>query len=169
MQRLIHRAPSCTSTTSRLPAIRLRWLGPPAGLRPLGGAQARTDFDYDPPRRGGGHRHRAGRQSTRGGWASSCGSAERVLTLMEELGFDLFANELLHVDSGRARRAQGPGGVPRTSRRATHHHTAPEIGRGFEVHEMHAGPSSIRSVNWKSVTSRIRDAQSSNFLQSGAH
>jgi 3-dehydroquinate synthase len=68
-------------------------------------------------------------------------SAERVLKLIEELGFDIFANELLHVDSGGALmvlkgleefREHLGGRLTITLLSA--------IGRGFEVHEMHTSP-----------------------------
>jgi 3-dehydroquinate synthase len=64
-------------------------------------------------------------------------SAERVLTLLERLGFDLFANELLNVDSdhnlhvisGLMEFREHLGGeLTITLLRS--------IGRGFEVHEM---------------------------------
>jgi 3-dehydroquinate synthase len=65
-------------------------------------------------------------------------SAERVLRLVEDLGFDIFANELLHVDSGGALvvlkgleefREHLGGQLTITLLRG--------IGRGFEVHEVH--------------------------------
>lgn len=68
-------------------------------------------------------------------------SAERVLRLIEDLGFDIFANELLHVDSEGALmvlkgleefREHLGGRLTITMLRA--------IGSGFEVHEMHASP-----------------------------
>jgi 3-dehydroquinate synthase len=66
-------------------------------------------------------------------------SAERVLALLEALGFDLFANELLHRDAaGRLLVLDGLeefrehlGGVLTVTLLA-------EIGRGLEVHEMDA-------------------------------
>ncbi len=66
------------------------------------------------------------------------GSTERVLRLVEDLGFDLFANELLHVDSDGALvvlkgleefREHLGGRLTITLLKA--------IGKGFEVHEMH--------------------------------
>lgn len=68
-------------------------------------------------------------------------SAERVLKLVEDLGFDIFANELLHVDSEGALmvlkgleefREHLGGRLTITLLRA--------IGSGFEVHEMHSSP-----------------------------
>lgn len=64
--------------------------------------------------------------------------AERVLSLLERLGFDLFANELLHVDSsGSLMVLQGLeefrehlGGMLTVT-------LLQAIGRGVEVHEMH--------------------------------
>jgi 3-dehydroquinate synthase len=66
-------------------------------------------------------------------------AAERVLRLIDELGFDLFANELLHADSegalvvltGLEEFREHLGG--RLTITLLH-----EIGRGFEVHEMNA-------------------------------
>jgi 3-dehydroquinate synthase len=66
-------------------------------------------------------------------------SAERVLRLIEDLGFDVYANELLHVDSEGALvvlkgleefREHLGGQLTITLLRA--------IGRGFEVHEVHS-------------------------------
>jgi 3-dehydroquinate synthase len=63
--------------------------------------------------------------------------AERVLRLLEDLGFDLFANELLHVDSENSLmvldgleefREHLGGALAITLLRG--------IGEGFEVHEM---------------------------------
>ena len=68
--------------------------------------------------------------------------AERVIKLIEELGFEIFANELMHVDSGGALmllkgleefREHLGGQLTITLLK--------EIGRGFEVHEMH--PSTV--------------------------
>ena len=66
-------------------------------------------------------------------------SAERVLKLIEDLGFDIFASELLHVDSEGALvvlkgleefREHLGGRLTITLLRG--------IGSGFEVHEMHS-------------------------------
>lgn len=68
-------------------------------------------------------------------------SAERILSLIEALGFDIFANELLHVDSGGALmilkgleefREHLGGRLTIT--------LLSSIGCGFEVHEMHPSP-----------------------------
>ena len=65
------------------------------------------------------------------------GAGERVLRLLESLGFELFANELLNVDSDGALmvlkgleefREHLGGDLTITLLR--------DIGRGFEVHEM---------------------------------
>jgi len=67
------------------------------------------------------------------------GSTERVLKLIEDLGFEIFANELLHVDSDGALvvlkgleefREHLGGQLTITLLRS--------IGKGFEVHEMHS-------------------------------
>jgi 3-dehydroquinate synthase len=65
------------------------------------------------------------------------GSAERILNLIETLGFDLFANELLNVDS------QGDLMVLKGLEEFREHLGGPltitlleAIGKGFEVHEM---------------------------------
>lgn len=66
-------------------------------------------------------------------------SAERVLRLVENLGFDLFFNELLHADSGGEL-------VVLKGLEEFREHLGGEltitllqgIGQGFEVHEMHA-------------------------------
>jgi 3-dehydroquinate synthase len=67
------------------------------------------------------------------------GSTERILKLIEDLGFDIFANELLHVDSDGALvvlkgleefREHLGGRLTITLLRS--------IGKGFEVHEMHS-------------------------------
>jgi 3-dehydroquinate synthase len=77
----------------------------------------------------------------------TAGSAERVLRLIETLGFDLFANELLHVDSegvlvilkGLEEFREHLGGrLTITLLR--------EIGQGFEAHEMH-GPTVVESIH----------------------
>ncbi len=79
----------------------------------------------------------------------SASSAERVIKLIEDLGFDIFANELLHVDSEGALmvlkgleefREHLGGRLTITLLR--------EIGTGFEVHEMHSSPvvASIREL-----------------------
>jgi 3-dehydroquinate synthase len=64
-------------------------------------------------------------------------SAERILILLEKLGFDLFANELMHVDSegsymvlkGLEEFREHLGGQLTIT-------LLKEIGQGFEVHEM---------------------------------
>jgi 3-dehydroquinate synthase len=75
--------------------------------------------------------------SRRAGFLEAAG-AERVLKLIEDLGFEIFANELLHVDSGGALvvlkgleefREHLGGQLTITLLQG--------IGRGFEVHEMH--------------------------------
>jgi 3-dehydroquinate synthase len=76
-------------------------------------------------------------------------SAERVLSLIEALGFDLFANELLHADSagalvvlkGLEEFSEHLGG--RLTITLLH-----EIGQGFEVHEMNSATvlESIREL-----------------------
>ena len=67
------------------------------------------------------------------------GSGERVLRLIEDLGFDIFANELLHVDSAGALvvlkgleefREHLGGQLTITLLQS--------IGKGVEVHEMHS-------------------------------
>ncbi len=79
----------------------------------------------------------------------SASSAERVIKLIEDLGFDIFANELLHVDSEGALmilkgleefREHLGGRLTITLLR--------EIGNGFEIHEMHSSPvvASIREL-----------------------
>lgn len=69
----------------------------------------------------------------------SAAAAERIIKLIEELGFDVFANELLHADSGGALvllkgleefREHLGGQLTIT--------LLHDIGRGFEVHEMHS-------------------------------
>lgn len=73
--------------------------------------------------------------------------AERVLVLLERLGFDLFVNELLHEDEhGQLRVVNGleefrehlGGELTITLLR--------EIGRGFEVHEM-AAPVVVQAIH----------------------
>lgn len=67
-------------------------------------------------------------------------TAERILVLLEDLGFDLFANELRHVDSaghlmvltGLEEFREHLGGELTVT-------LLREIGRGFEVHEMNLG------------------------------
>jgi 3-dehydroquinate synthase len=64
-------------------------------------------------------------------------SAERILALLEKLGFELFANELLHEDSSGAL-------VVLTGLEEFREHLGGQltitllqgVGRGFEVHEM---------------------------------
>ena len=68
-------------------------------------------------------------------------SAERILKLMENLGFDIFANELLHVDSegalmvlkGLEEFREHLGGRLTITLLSS-------IGCGFEIHEMHSSP-----------------------------
>jgi 3-dehydroquinate synthase len=69
-------------------------------------------------------------------------SADRVLRLIEELGFEVYANELHHLDSGGSLlilqgleefREHLGGGLTITLLRG--------IGQGFEVNEMH--PSTV--------------------------
>ena len=64
-------------------------------------------------------------------------ASERILKLLETLGFELFANELLHADSNQSHlvlngleefREHLGGKLAITLLR--------DIGRGFEVHEM---------------------------------
>jgi 3-dehydroquinate synthase len=88
-------------------------------------------------------------------------SCERVLKLIEGLGFEIFSNELLHVDSTGALvvlkgleefREHLGGRLTITLLRG--------IGNGFEVHEMHSSPlvASIHELEERSqrkVTARI--------------
>ena len=76
----------------------------------------------------------------------TAGTVDRVLTLIESLGFELFANELLHEDeSGTLQVITGleefrehlGGGLTITLLR--------ELGQGFEVHEMNL-PLVIESI-----------------------
>ncbi len=68
-------------------------------------------------------------------------SAERILKLIEDLGFELFANELLHVDSegslmvlkGLEEFREHLGGRLTITLLSS-------IGCGFEIHEMHSSP-----------------------------
>ena len=73
-------------------------------------------------------------------------SAERVLRVLEALGFELFANELLHVDAGNSLlvlegleefREHLGGELTITLLKS--------IGRGFEVHEMNL-PKVIEAI-----------------------
>jgi 3-dehydroquinate synthase len=73
-------------------------------------------------------------------------SAERVLRALEALGFDLFANELLHVDANNSLlvlegleefREHLGGELTVTLLKA--------IGQGFEVHEMNL-PKVIEAI-----------------------
>jgi len=67
----------------------------------------------------------------------SASTAERILNLLERLGFDLFANELLHVDSSGA--VMVLKGLEEFREHLGGELTITllkEIGRGFEVHEM---------------------------------
>ena len=76
----------------------------------------------------------------------SAGAADRILTLIERLGFELFANELLHEDeSGTLQVINGLeefrehlGGELTITRLR-------ELGQGFEVHEMNL-PLVIESI-----------------------
>ena len=73
-------------------------------------------------------------------------SSERVLKLLEALGFDLFANELLHADSNHSLVVLG-------GLEEFREHLGGEltitllkgIGRGFEVHEMSV-PKAIEAI-----------------------
>lgn len=75
------------------------------------------------------------------------GSAERVLTLLENLGFELFANELLHADSDNSLLVLG-------GLEEFREHLGGEltitllsgIGRGIEVHEMSL-PRVLKSIH----------------------
>jgi 3-dehydroquinate synthase len=83
--------------------------------------------------------------SRRRGFLDAAG-AERVLALIEALGFDLFANELLHVDSegdlvvlkGLEEFREHLGGELTIT-------LLQGIGRGFEAHEMH-GPTILAAI-----------------------
>jgi 3-dehydroquinate synthase len=74
-------------------------------------------------------------------------SAGRILKLIEKLGFDLYSNELKHVDSegslvvlkGLEEFREHLGGQLTIT-------LLKEIGKGFEVHEMHA-PTVIAAVH----------------------
>ena len=73
-------------------------------------------------------------------------SAERILVLLEKLGFELFANELLHEDSsgelvvlkGLEEFREHLGGQLTIT-------LLQGVGRGFEVHEMES-PSVLASI-----------------------
>ena len=52
-------------------------------------------------------------------------SAARILNLLEKLGFDLFANELLNTDRRQSQHSGRLGRIPRTPRRRTDNHAAP--------------------------------------------
>ncbi len=84
--------------------------------------------------------------SRRMGFLDAAG-AERVLGLIESLGFDLYANELLHADTAGALmvlkgleefREHLGGQLTITLLRS--------IGQGFEVHEMHP-PTVIAAIH----------------------
>ena len=84
--------------------------------------------------------------SRRMGFLDAAG-AERVLSLIESLGFDLYANELLHADTGGTLmvlkgleefREHLGGQLTITLLHG--------IGRGFEVHEMHP-PTVIAAIH----------------------
>ena len=74
-------------------------------------------------------------------------SAERILSLLETLGFELFTNELLHVDAegsllilnGLEEFREHLGGQLTVT-------LIEEIGRGFEAHEMHL-PKVIEAIH----------------------
>ena len=80
-------------------------------------------------------------------------SAERVLKLIEDLGFEVFANELLHVDSdgalvvlkGLEEFREHLGGQLTIT-------LLQSVGKGFEVHEVHPSVvvSSIRELEERS-------------------
>lgn len=85
--------------------------------------------------------------------------AERVLRLIESLGFELFANELLHVDS------EGTCVVLKGMEEFREHlggrlaiTLLREIGQGFEVHEMH-GPTVVASLHELQQRRRQRSDQ----------
>jgi 3-dehydroquinate synthase len=74
-------------------------------------------------------------------------SAERILTLLEELGFDLFANELLHADAHDQRLVLR--GLEEFREHLGGELTLPmlkAIGQGFEVHEMDS-PRVVESID----------------------
>ncbi|MBI3416805.1 MAG: 3-dehydroquinate synthase [Verrucomicrobia bacterium] len=94
-------------------------------------------------------------------------SAERILTLLETLGFELFANELLHADSTSALtvingleefREHLGGDLTITLLKA--------IGRGFEVHEMNT-PKVLEAIEelHERHTQRVRKVV---FAQGGS-
>ena len=94
-------------------------------------------------------------------------SAQRILTLLETLGFELFANELLHADSSGALtvingleefREHLGGQLTITLLKA--------IGRGFEVHEMNT-PKMIEAIEklHERHTQKVRKVV---FAQSGS-
>lgn len=84
-------------------------------------------------------------------------TADRILTLLEALGFELFANELLHVDSDHALiilkgleefREHLGGQLTVTLLK--------EIGQGFEVHEMNYGQV-IEAIHELEIRHRDKD------------
>jgi 3-dehydroquinate synthase len=74
-------------------------------------------------------------------------SAERILKLLKQLGFDLFANELLNVNSDG--NLQILGGLDEFREHLGGELTITllrEIGRGVEVHEMNQ-PKIVESIH----------------------
>jgi 3-dehydroquinate synthase len=74
-------------------------------------------------------------------------SAERILKLLEQLGFDLFANELLNVGSDG--NLQIPGGLDEFREHLGGELTITllrEIGRGVEIHEMNQ-PKIVEAIH----------------------
>src|SRR4030095_545254 len=71
----------------------------------------------------------------------SAETCERIVYLLETLGFDLFANELLHVDSsGTLMVLKGLEEFQEHLGGALTITLLKEIGQGFEVHEMNTAP-----------------------------
>ena len=88
-------------------------------------------------------------------------SCERILTLLEQLGFDLFANELTHVDASNSL-------ILCTGLEEFREHLGGDltitllngIGRGFEVHEMHL-PHVTKAIGELQARHAARGGQSS--------
>ena len=88
-------------------------------------------------------------------------SAERILVLLERLGFELFANELLHEDSngelvvlkGLEEFREHLGGQLTIT-------LLQGVGRGFEVHEMDAGAvlGALRELHARQQQQTVRAA-----------
>ncbi len=88
-------------------------------------------------------------------------SAERILVLLERLGFELFANELLHEDSngelvvlkGLEEFREHLGGQLTIT-------LLQGVGRGFEVHEMDAGAvlGALRELHARQAQQAVRVA-----------